>query len=84
MKKLTITERMRLPVPTAASASAPSARPTCEVLLVGTVKEQDVQMMQVVMEKVVGERIVYAVDVFALAEEAQAGAECFDIHNHLF
>ena len=46
----------------------PENRPACKVLLIGTVEEQDVQMMQVVMEKVIGERVAYAVDPLAAFE----------------
>ena len=62
----------------------PENRTACKVLLIGTVEEQDVQMMQVVMEKVIGERVVHAVDVFALPEGAEAGAKQFYVHDEIF
>jgi hypothetical protein len=62
----------------------PENRTACKVLLIGTVEEQDVQMMQVVMEKVIGERVVHAVDVFALPEGTEAGAKQFYVHDEIF
>jgi len=42
-----------------------------KVLLIRAVKEQNVQMMQVVMQKVIGERVAYAVDALAAFEDAE-------------
>ena len=59
----------------------PENRTACKVLLIGTVEEQNVQMMQVVMEKVIGERVVHAVDVLMTFECLKRTFEIFSIHE---
>ena len=41
-------------------------RSACKVLLIGAMEEQHVEMVQIVMQKVIGERIAYAVDALAM------------------
>ena len=53
-----------------------------KVLLIRAVKEQNVQMVQIVMQKVIGERVAYAVDALAAFEGAELAENA--IHNEIF
>ena len=57
-------------------------RPLCKVLLIGAVEEQDVQMMQIVMQEIIGERISHTVDALAAFQCAEL-VEHF-LHNEIF
>ena len=62
----------------------PYDRPAREVLLIRTVKEQDVQVVQIVMQKVIGERIVDAVDAFLTFDRTETALDAADVHNEIF
>ena len=57
-------------------------RPLCKVLLIGAVEEQDVQMMQIVMQKIIRERIAHAVDALLAFQGAELVEKIF--HNEIF
>ena len=57
----------------------PHNRPAREVLLIRAVKEQNVQMMQIVMQKIIGERIAY--DALAAFEGVELAEHFF--HNEI-
>lgn len=46
-------------------------RPACKILLIGTMEEQDVEMVQIVMKKVISERIVHAVNPLAIPQSTK-------------
>ena len=46
-------------------------RPACKLLLIGTMEEQDVEVVQIVMKKVISERIVHAVNPLTVPQSTK-------------
>ena len=54
-------------------------RPACKILLIGAMEEQHVEVVQIVMKKVISERIVHAVNPLAIPQSTKFAKNL--VHN---